>query len=110
MIVNNLLGLEKTLEYQKQGIHPEIWKDRHTGRSTRMALEYISIAMYQENNWVRIKDHHPGLNFEMILLNTIMEIVLKLEFRCFEFKSSPASIKFKIFEEFEKKTVWVKKE
>ena len=111
MIVNKIIGLEETLKLQKQGADPMMTQGRCTGTSTCLALSYISEAIGDINTWVEIKDHYSGHNANTHLLSMISRIIDKLELQGFEYRLTPKPcIKCNIFEEYTKKTVWIKKE
>ena len=115
MRVNKLIGLESTLEFIKDGIPYDEFKDRQTGRSLSIAFNCIHLAMDNEGRWVRVVDHHGTTTSNKDLLDTIRDLIDKLDLKCFEFKVCPPQIRYKLFDEYKevevltKTTVWRKK-
>lgn len=116
MIINKLIGLERTLEMENEGIPHSDFFHRQTGRSTSLALFYISSAMINEGKFCKIVNHHyneinksTNNTSNFTLMKMIMSIISKLDLKCFVFKNSPPQIKFELFEEYEEKTIWIKK-
>ena len=104
MKVNKLIGLEKTLDFIEKGCSFDIV--RGTGRSTALALKIIGAAMSDPGDWYKIKDHHDTMCADRALLDTIQDIIDKLNFECFEFRVLPLSIRFNLFEEYERTITW----
>lgn len=52
--------------------------DRRTGQSTAIALETIARAIQQPHKKVRIVDHHPTVEANRFLANTIANVIGRL--------------------------------
>jgi len=108
MKINKLIGIERTLEMIKDGMFHTIDSERQTGRSTALAFSVISSAMDRPDTWHQIVDHHNTHQASMCLLNMVKSIIRKLKLKGFDFRVSPPSIRFSIFDEYEEIIIWRK--
>jgi hypothetical protein len=67
---------------------------RRTGKSTSQALSYISTAINNPNKEVRLLDHHSTRKANRHLLNTVNDIIGRLELVGFTINSTHNSISY----------------
>lgn len=92
-MINKKIAKEVAYEYRfLSSEEKKEVKKRNTGRSTALALEYISKAMQNKNNWIVIKDHHDSKFTNHLLKLKIKDFIKKLELTNFRFENN--KIKF----------------
>ena len=106
--VNKLVGLENTLELINQGVSKSELINRQTGKSTALALKYISLAISQPDKWIQIRDHIGTRASNRHLFAMTREIVYKLELKCIIFNECSNQIKFNLYEEWEETIIYKK--
>ncbi len=105
MKINKLIGLSNTITLLLDGISLRELNSRRIGASTGLALKYISEALLNPDEEIKIYDHAPTHKAKYILLDTIKDIINELELKNFTFRiASQPTIKFEIYEEIDDST------
>ena len=76
-----------------------IYKGRCTGRSTGLALMYISNAIQNPGKDVYIRDHHGTPQADDFLFGTVRDMVSRLGLECMVFSKRSYTIRFDLYEE-----------
>lgn len=78
--------------------YPSVSEHRSSGRSTAMALRYISEALLSPNTPIRVRDHHDNLHADKYLLVRCQDIVEKMGLQFFAFSKEHRTIQCNLFE------------
>lgn len=76
--------------------------DRATGRTTGIALGFMSKAIKEPGHWIMLEDHVDSFEARRILLRKVQEIVERLGLDWFQFSSNPPRIRYCPYVEYEK--------
>ena len=76
---------------------PHVDQKRCSGRTTAMALKFISQAIQNPNTPVKISDHYATIDMANYMLSTIMYLVSKLELKHFKYNKKDLTITCNIF-------------
>lgn len=85
------------------------YKNRAEGKSTGLALNYISQAILNPEMEVKIIDHHGTMDANQHLFNSVMEMCSKLNLTWMEFIRGSLTIRYcpYIYLKSQVKTTWV---
>ena len=83
-------GIRKDFELTSGHKFPE---ERRSGRSTVLALKFITKALSYPGLWIEIVDHYPGKRADQTLLHMVQHRVKQLGLKYVVFKHEPPSIK-----------------
>lgn len=95
---------EKFLEKQLNNMGADLFErtyisdSRMSGKSTRLALNAIGLAIYDPGREIKIKDHHEGIGADCHLLNLVNDIIEDLHLEGFEINRARRTIKFNLYE------------
>lgn len=84
----------------------ERWKGRAEGKSTGLALRYLSEAISNPLRPVRVRDHHGTIRADQFLLQDIQGMVSKLGLDWVIVNRFDMTIKYDPYVEVERETVW----
>lgn len=70
-------------------LYPQAGTERGTGRSTALALAYISQAILRPNTWIVVKDHIDTYQTNKNLLLMCKALVTDMYLKFFTFEYSP---------------------
>lgn len=68
--------------------------ERHTGRTTALALETLAKAIRTPHEWVRITDHHPSLPADEHLMRMMQDMVHALGLQNMQFSAHQPAVCF----------------